>query len=141
MANRHYTPAEVNRMISELEGIIRYMRGLEAEIQEKEWRLKLAKVEANRRGESFNEATFLKEEAEIDFLKILVRTQIDRIRELGGDLKGGFLVDFPAVIDGEEVLLCWKPGEKSVRWYHGLYEGMMGRKLIPAELLEDSESV
>ncbi|HEY8346522.1 MAG TPA: DUF2203 domain-containing protein [Symbiobacteriaceae bacterium] len=140
MARRHYTPAEVNRMIPELEAIVRYVRNLEAEIQEKEWQLKLAKVDANRRGEPLTEASFMKEEAEIDFLKILVRSQVDRIREMGGELKGGFLVDFPAIIDGQEVLLCWKPGEKSVRWYHGLYEGMMNRKPIPAELLEEPEA-
>lgn len=121
-----------------MEKIIKYLRSLEAEVQEKEWRLKLAKVEASRRGETPGESAFLREEAEIDFLRILAKSQADRVRELGGDIKGGFLVDFPARIGGEEVLLCWKPGEPAVRWYHGLYEGMMGRKPIPAELLEES---
>ena len=138
MAGRHFTPAEVNRLIPELERIIAYLRQLDGEIQEKDWRLKQAKVEANRRDDKVDTYTFLKDEAEIDFLRILAQGQFDRIRELGGEVKGGYLVDFPASIGGKEVLLCWKPGEAAVRWYHGLYEGMMGRKPIPDELLQDS---
>ncbi len=135
MAQHYFTPVEVNRFIPELERIIKYLRSLESEIQEKDWRLRQAKVEARRHGGPVDDITFLKEEAEIDFLRIVARSQVERVRELGGEIKGGYLVDFPGLIDGKEVLLCWKPGETEVRWYHGLYEGMMGRKPIPEELL------
>lgn len=138
MADRFFTPAEVNRVIPELERLIRHLRALESELQEKEWRLKQSKVEARRRGEQVTETTFLQEEAEIDFLRILARSQVDRIREMGGEIKGGYLVDFPGMVEGQEVLLCWKPGETEVRWFHGLYEGMMGRKPIPEEILEEA---
>lgn len=131
MATRYFTPAEVNRLIPELERIIAYLRRLDAEIQEKDWRLRQRKVEARRRDDPVDTYTFLKEEAELDFLRILSRGQCDRIRELGGELKGGYLVDFPAIVDGQEVLLCWRPGEPEVRWYHGLHEGMMGRRPLP----------
>jgi hypothetical protein len=136
MAERRFTPAEVNRVIPELERIIKYVRSLEGEIQEKDWRLKQTKVEARRQGEAVAEDTFLRDEAEIDFLRILVQGQFERVRELGGEVKGGFLVDFPGQIDGKDVLLCWKPGETEMRWYHGLYEGMMGRKPIPEEQIK-----
>jgi hypothetical protein len=139
MAESQYTPAEVNRVIPELERIINYLRTLEAEIQEKEWRLKQARVEARRSGASVGESHFLKDEAEIDFLRILIQGQFDRVRALGGEVKGGFLVDFPGRIDGRDVLLCWKPGETEVRWYHGLYEGMMGRKPIPEQTLQTGD--
>jgi len=138
MTSRFMTPGEVNRVIPELEQVIRYLRSLEGEIQEKEWRLKQSKVEARRSGEGV-EDRFLQEEAEIDFLRILAQGQFERVRQLGGEIKGGYLVDFPGHIGGQEVLICWKPGEESVRWYHGLYEGMMGRKPIPEELLKPSE--
>jgi hypothetical protein len=45
------------------------------------------------------------------------------------------LVDFPAIIDGEEVCLCWKSDEESLKYYHGVYAGFAGRKLIPDNLL------
>jgi hypothetical protein len=45
------------------------------------------------------------------------------------------LVDFPAKLDGEDVLLCWQPGEACVEYYHGLEEGAIGRRRLPPELL------
>lgn len=41
------------------------------------------------------------------------------------------LVDFPAIINGEEVLLCWRSDEDEINYYHGLNDGFAGRKIIP----------
>ena len=49
------------------------------------------------------------------------------------------LVDFPAIIDGEEVYLCWKSDEESIIYYHGINEGFKGRKLIPQYLFDVAE--
>ncbi|MBK8179453.1 MAG: DUF2203 family protein [Planctomycetes bacterium] len=70
-----------------------------------------------------------------------------RIRELqleleriGCSYKGwGFdlgLVDFPGLIAGENVLLCWRSDEPAVVWYHSAEGGFAGRKPIPEEQLE-----
>ena len=45
------------------------------------------------------------------------------------------LVDFPAVIDGEEAFLCWRSDEEGLKYYHDVDSGYTGRKPIPAELL------
>jgi hypothetical protein len=42
------------------------------------------------------------------------------------------LVDFPAIIDGKEVYLCWRSDEDDIRFYHEYETGYAGRKLIPA---------
>jgi hypothetical protein len=42
------------------------------------------------------------------------------------------LVDFPAEMDGEPVLLCWLEGELQLAWYHKPEHGFAGRRLIPA---------
>ncbi len=57
---------------------------------------------------------------------------IDSIHRKGEELKDIDLglVDFPAVINGEEVLLCWKRGEETITHYHGLHDGFAGRKPI-----------
>ncbi len=47
------------------------------------------------------------------------------------------LVDFPGIIDGEEVLLCWRSDETRVTYYHSPAEGYQGRKRIPDELLRE----
>ena len=46
------------------------------------------------------------------------------------------LIDFPAIIDGQKVYLCWRSDEPELLYYHGIYEGYSGRKLIPKNLLE-----
>ena len=43
------------------------------------------------------------------------------------------LVDFPAVLEGRDVWLCWRLGEPDIRFYHEIDEGFGGRKpLVPA---------
>jgi hypothetical protein len=56
-----------------------------------------------------------------------------RLEGIPKDLGIG-LVDFPFLLDGEEVNLCWRFGEKKIRFWHGLDEGFAGRKPIPDEL-------
>lgn len=58
---------------------------------------------------------------------------IEGIRDLGVQVKDPDrgLVDFPALRDGEEILLCWQLGEERVGHWHGLEEGFAGRKELP----------
>jgi hypothetical protein len=51
----------------------------------------------------------------------------------GLDLKGiaPLLLDFPAELDGDTVLLCWLEGERELRWYHKPEHGFAGRRPIP----------
>jgi hypothetical protein len=43
------------------------------------------------------------------------------------DLDKG-LLDFPCLIDGRTVLLCWKLGEKEIGFWHSIEDGFAGRK-------------
>lgn len=47
------------------------------------------------------------------------------------------LIDFPAIIDGNEVFLCWRSDEEDIMYYHGVTEGYAGRKLIPPQYFKD----
>jgi hypothetical protein len=38
------------------------------------------------------------------------------------------LVDFPAVIDGDEAFLCWRLGEPDVAYWHSPEDGFRGRR-------------
>ena len=44
------------------------------------------------------------------------------------------LIDFPALVNGRQVCLCWRLGEDEVRWWHELSAGFSGR-LPLAELV------
>lgn len=41
------------------------------------------------------------------------------------------LVDFPSRLDDREVNLCWRLGERRIRFWHRLDEGYAGRKPLP----------
>ena len=45
------------------------------------------------------------------------------------------LIDFPAIIDGREVMLCWRTDEDDIKFYHDVDEGYAGRKPIPIKYL------
>jgi hypothetical protein len=58
-------------------------------------------------------------------------TEIDAIGVQVKDLDKG-LLDFPCLVDGQTVLLCWKLGEKVIGFWHSTEEGFAGRKPIDA---------
>ena len=67
---------------------------------------------------------------ERDHLVEAVQAALERIEATGclvKDLDVG-LLDFPALIDNEEVYLCWRVGEDRIRFYHRQDEGFAGRK-------------
>lgn len=50
------------------------------------------------------------------------------------------LVDFPAIIEGREVLLCWRSDEETITHYHGFMDGYAGRKTLPLSYLFDDSN-
>ena len=40
------------------------------------------------------------------------------------------LVDFPALVNGRPIWLCWKLGEGDIAWWHDLEAGIAGRRAI-----------
>lgn len=49
------------------------------------------------------------------------------------DIEHG-LVDFPALVAGRQIWLCWQRGETAIGWWHGLDTGFSGRRPL-AELI------
>ena len=60
---------------------------------------------------------------------------MEAIVEMGGDVKdlSKGLVDFPSLYQGREVLLCWRPGEERVHYWHEPEAGFAGRSAIENE--------
>lgn len=131
MADRYFSPAEVEKLIPVLTRIMNDVMtaareaGAVRERREAErQRIALAGGGVLDRG-----AWVADTELAEQFTR-RVREGLDRIVELGGapkDLALG-LVDFPHLRDGHEVNLCWKYGETEIRHWHGLDEGYAARK-------------
>lgn len=69
-------------------------------------------------------------EAQADRMKDSL-AEIDSIGVQVKDLETG-LLDFPCLIDGETVLLCWKMGESRIEFWHTLESGFAGRQPLDA---------
>jgi hypothetical protein len=56
-----------------------------------------------------------------------------RIRHSGAQVKGvaPLLLDFPAELNGDRVLLCWLEGDRELAWYHRVDLGFLGRRRLP----------
>ena len=55
---------------------------------------------------------------------------VARIDQMGltlRDIESG-LVDFPALVSGRQVWLCWRQGEAAVDWWHDMDSGFAGRR-------------
>jgi len=70
-----------------------------------------------------------------------LKSAVEEINELGvlvKDLDVG-LIDFPTLLRGEEVYLCWRLGEDGIQFWHGVHEGFAGRKEIDDDFLQHHE--
>jgi len=77
---------------------------------------------------SYDKAAKLR--ADHDRMVAVVKSALERIEATGclvKDLDVG-LLDFPAIVEDEEVYLCWRLGEDRIRFYHRQDEGFAGRK-------------
>lgn len=76
-------------------------------------------------------------EREYDASMDRLSSLIDELHEVGVELKDfeKGLVDFPAIHDEREVLLCWRRGEKAITHWHEVDAGFAGRH--PVSLLND----
>ena len=65
---------------------------------------------------------------------------VDELHAVGVELKDFELglVDFPAIHDGRDVLLCWKRGETDIGHWHEIDAGLAGRQ--PVALLETQQA-
>jgi len=64
-----------------------------------------------------------------------LETLVDELSRIGVELKdpARALLDFPAVYQGREILLCWKADEATISHWHEIDTGFAGRRDI-AEL-------
>src|SRR5580698_4426525 len=68
-----------------------------------------------------------------------LKTSMERIEEMGvivKDLDIG-LVDFPTLLRGEEVYLCWRMDEDDIDHWHGVNEGFSGRRPIDKNFVDN----
>ncbi|MFC5405964.1 DUF2203 domain-containing protein [Cohnella soli] len=125
-----FTVEEANGMLPDLIADLKVLQKLADDIEEKQRELLRAKARQRSSGASDGEDPFFEAESMIDFLKMEGELLVGNFARKGVQLKmiHPGLIDFPAMIDGENVLLCWREGEERVMHYHTWHDGFQGRK-------------
>jgi hypothetical protein len=140
---KHFTLDEAQSLLPVLESLLK--RAIEARraVQEIEERMQalsrkiflsgglLVDVERVRKRRSACETQMQQAKdslAEIDAIGVQVK-----------DLDTG-LLDFPCLVDGETVLLCWKMGENGIGFWHTLEAGFRGRQPLDARFTKKADT-
>jgi hypothetical protein len=135
MAQRYFTPSEANELLAEVrplaESLVQHRQGMRL-AAERRARL-TARIAGNGGDLDPQEPGELDEQFQRESHAVTQAAErMERLGVLVKDLDTG-LVDFPALHQGEEVLLCWQLGEDEVAHWHGVDEGFAGRKPLPFE--------
>ncbi len=135
---RYFSLREAESLIPEVEKAIRHAIRVKADysLVEGELRKLLERIQMMG-GSRINRDEIVERRQRHETLASLLRDAIENIQSYGcqvKDLDIG-LIDFPTLYQGEEVLLCWKLGERGITWWHGVEEGFRGRKPIDDDFI------
>ena len=118
--------------IPELDGILVRLGGQRAELV----RLRGEVLTGSGPGERASSTVTDRTAPELRLTRLRMQGLIDqmaadvaRIDELGltlRDIERG-LVDFPALVSGRQIWLCWQRGDRAIGWWHSLDTGFAGR--------------
>jgi hypothetical protein len=138
--SRYFTLAEALRMLPEVKRIMGEGLELFAAHQDADSKLQDGMRRIVMLGGSIADRdSFAELRLQRDTAASALNHTIENIHSLGcqvKDLSLG-LVDFPTLYRDEEVLLCWRFGEETIEFWHGLEDGFGGRKAIDQEFLDN----
>jgi hypothetical protein len=122
MAEKFFTPKEANQMLPEVKDIVNEILSGAQELRALMAAGDVARHEAQMLSVDKRMRAFM---AQLETMGCYYK---DWNFEIG-------LVDFPAIIHGQEALLCWRSDEPQVAWFHGYDDGYAGRRPITPQLL------
>lgn len=119
---RHFTRAEANAALATLRPLLQRLRDAKDLLTDEQAHEALSDAAPGNGG---GEAGVQVGESFLEVRRLLAALQEAGI--VIRDLDRG-LIDFPALIEGREVYLCWELGEDSVDHWHEIEDGFPGRQ-------------
>lgn len=142
MEKKYFTLEEANRLLPVLRRELAGLKRLKLQFSEHYDQIEQhKKTLLYRHKTKVDEDILFKKEARMEFMELEAQTFINNIMTLGVEIKNvdEGLIDFPAIINGKEVLLCWKDGEEEVSFYHSDLGGFNQREPIENILKEEEQ--
>jgi hypothetical protein len=141
---RIFTPEQANATLPLVRAIVSDLVGLSQDLAERRQRLALLLAGKAKSARDPYHEELIQTQQEMDKDVQQLKEYIGELRALGVEPKTGGegLVDFPAILDGRKVFLCWKLGEPQVLFWHDLEAGFAGRQpLRPDCAFQSQEAV
>jgi hypothetical protein len=140
MSTRGYTPSKIftieqaNAMLPLVRAITTDVANLARELVERRHRLDIITAGRDLKAGDPYADELAHVDAELERDAVRLKAYLDELKELGVEPKGAVegLVDFPALLEGRLVFLCWKLGEPEVTHWHELEGGFAGRQSLVA---------
>ena len=125
---KYFSVDDAEALIPELEKIFEGVAELAASAE-----LKSASLRRRQDEDDSDPAAAVIERSQLQFLAQGINERLQKIVELGALPKGvdPALVDFPHRLEGRDVYLCWRLGDKRLTHYHGTDEGFSNRRPLP----------
>ena len=122
--DKHYTRDEARALLPQVRKWLERLNRLRKDLERFDKRIGgLAEQGSDTGGKTVNE--WIRTQA--DMQEILAEFQRRRI--IVKDLERG-MIDFPAIIGGNEVFLCWEQDEEDIEFWHDLETGYGGRERL-----------
>jgi hypothetical protein len=127
-----FTVAEANSALPLVRAIVRDITELAKELRERHERLIRAGCDDRSSLSAAHDEELQLVRAELDNGQKRMEEYARELGQLGVELKDYFsgLIDFPSVMDGRLVYLCWRLGEPEVAHWHELEAGFSGRQKL-----------
>ncbi|PZE20401.1 DUF2203 domain-containing protein [Paenibacillus xerothermodurans] len=131
----YFTVSEANAMLPSVKSDLEKLQQIKRRFRDKHTELQQLKGAASHSHLPRGTDPCFTLECEMDFLQIEANALIKSFELKHVQLKDidTGLVDFPALIDGDEVLLCWRQGEERIMHYHSPEDGFAGRRKFTGE--------
>jgi hypothetical protein len=132
---RYFTVEQANATLPLVRAIVTDLANLSRDVIERRDRLAHLLAGRNAQTADIYSEELTQVEQEIDKDSRQLRDYVEELLKLGVEPKNGpeGLVDFPALVDGKEVYLCWKLGEPEVLFWHDMDAGFAGRQSLTAD--------
>jgi hypothetical protein len=122
---QHYTRDEARALLPQIQTWLRQLKQFREKLAECDKRIaQLAKSGQDLGGESVNH--FIQHLAGLKTVLHEFQRREIQIKDLDRGL-----IDFPAIIGGREVFLCWEEDEEDIEYWHDLDTGYAGREPLP----------
>jgi hypothetical protein len=131
-SGRVFSVEEANRMLPLVRAIVSDLVQLADEVTERRHRLNHLLFGRDRDAKDTSDmyaAELAEVERGVERDTKRLRDYVEELRQLGVEPKGhDGLVDFPSIVEGRRVYLCWKLGESEVLFWHEVDEGFASRQ-------------